>query len=323
MQLNQIEQDIWQIELETPYAVGPVNIYIIIKNNRVMMVDAGVSTYPAWRDFQTALHQLNLTTASIDCLVLTHHHPDHTGFLRYLPTSIDLYGHWRNTPWISHDTHFMRRFQTFFQEQAVKMGVPERYYDKLPTFKGYLSMGGTSELKRTINEGDEIPGFEEWQILYTPGHAQSHISLYRATDGVFMSGDFLLEHISTNALLEPPYNDKEEAPKTFLRYRESLIRCLTLDIRKVLPGHGKPFLYPRSFIEERLHNQDKRFDTLKRYIKEKPQTVFEIGKRMFRFVFFKQMDLVLFEVQGYLEWLAKNNEVTIEMKEGTYYYKSP
>ncbi|GGE37886.1 hydrolase [Pullulanibacillus camelliae] len=322
MNVYQTAPDIWQVELETPFAVGPVNIFLVKKKDKVMVVDAGLSTHETWINFKTALSKLSIDLKAIDCVVLTHHHIDHTGLINFLPSAIPIYGHWRIEPWLQQSSAFIQRYNDYFQRLGEKMGVPQKYVDRLPTMDGYIEYGGRRELTATVDETNTIPNFEEWQILYTPGHAQSHISLYRKTDGVFIGGDLLLEHISSNAILEPPYNDGEKAPRTLLQYRDALQKCLTLGMQTILPGHGQMFNYSDAFIQNRLQNQRKRRDIIARMIQDTPRTTFDIGQEMFRRVFENQVDLVLSEVQGYLDWLvAEKSAVCVEV-DGRLKYRS-
>ena len=53
-----------------------------------------------------------------------------------------------------------------------------------------------------------MPGFT---VIETPGHASTHISLYRESDGILIGGDALISHISSNPILEPPYEGQTES----------------------------------------------------------------------------------------------------------------
>jgi len=315
-----VADGVYCLTVPTPFAVGPVNIFIVVDGNRAMMVDAGPKTEEAWQMLEAGWRELGLNPNRLEAVVLTHHHPDHTGLISYLKNDQPIYGHWRLWPWLTRDVHFAERYRNYFRSLSVRMGVPKEFLNDSPTIDEYLIYGGTGQLHAKLDEGDRIPGFEEWQVFYTPGHAQSHIGLLR-DDGVFIGGDVLLETISSNAILEPPYCDTDAVPYTLLQYRDSLKKCLTLPIRKVLPGHGKAYDFQASLIHHKLQEQEKRRDDILQLIKEGRKTTLEIGMSLFKNRWQRQLDLVLSEVQGHLDWLKVEGLVTVEDVRGAWIYK--
>ncbi|MGV3488980.1 MAG: MBL fold metallo-hydrolase [Tuberibacillus sp.] len=307
------------VTVPTPFAVGPVNIYIVQSGNKTLMIDAGPKTDEAWLELQSAFAELGVDGENLDAIVLTHHHPDHTGLINYLNRDIPLYGHRRLKPWLMHDEEFADRFKNYFRSLSIKMGVPKEFLNRTPAVDDYLKYGGTGHIHTFLDEGARIPGFEEWKAYYTPGHARSHISLLR-DDGVLIAGDVLLEHISSNAIIEPPYDDKDEAPHTLLQYRESLKKCIGLPIKKVLPGHGAAYDFHIELVNQKLREQEKRRDDILHLIKDGKQTALEIGMTMFKHSWRHQLDLVLSEVQGHLDWLRVEGMVRVEEMNGVWKY---
>ena len=317
----QITDGIFSVTVPTPFRVGPVNIFIVMNGDKTMMVDAGPKTEEAWEELKDAFQQIGIRPKDIDVIVLTHHHPDHTGLINYFDKDVPLYGHWRLNPWLSCDPQFMERHKEYFRNLSVLMGVPKEYLDKMPSLDGYLKYGGSGQVHTTLDEGDRIPGFEEWQVVYTPGHAFSHISLLQ-DDGLFIAGDVLLENISSNAILEPSYNDSVDAPHTLLQYRESLRKCLSLPIKRVLPGHGGVYDFKDSLVNSKLQAQEERRNEIYQLIKEGKSTTLEIGMTMFKGVWKHQLDLVLSEVQGHLDWLNTDGLVTFKIINGVRVYRA-
>ncbi|MFC7394776.1 MBL fold metallo-hydrolase [Scopulibacillus cellulosilyticus] len=315
-----VDHGVWQMTLPTPFDIGPVNVYLI-QNDIITLVDAGPKTEEAWLSFNDALKHIGMTPKDIDQIVLTHHHPDHTGLVNYFNQDIPVIAHSRLRPWFEQDEAFMMRYNRYFKALGYQMGVPEIYRKKMSSIEEDLKYASKGILTKAVDEGDTIDGLKDWQVLYTPGHAQSHISLYREKDGLFLAGDLLLEKISSNAILEPPYNDKETPPCSLLQYRESLKRCLKLNISKVCPGHGKVFAQAHELINERLQNQLERRNKVLSYLESGWKTTFDIGKEMFSKAYLTQMDLVLSEIQGYLDWLLQAENIQKIENNGVIYYK--
>jgi glyoxylase-like metal-dependent hydrolase (beta-lactamase superfamily II) len=297
--------DVYQIEVPTPFAIGPVNVYLIKKENQLLLVDAGVNTNEAWETFLHKLEDIGLSQHQITAIFLTHHHPDHTGFVsRY--SDLPLYGHAKLVPWIEKDENFLRRHESHFKAFAVKMGVPESLRTRFPSAESYIKYSGFGRVTQVVHKNEAIPGFEEWDILETLGHAQSHLSLFRKRDGCLIAGDAVLERITSNALMESPYYEGDPVPKPLVQYRETLKKCMNMPIHIILPGHGTPFLFTKNLIARKLRGQERRRAHILTYLSKGLLTTYEIAKALFPDVYLTQLDLVLSEVQGHLDWLEED-----------------
>lgn len=316
-----VAQDIYQITLPTPFLIGPVNVYLICEKDRVTLVDAGPNTDVAWDALVKGLESLSLSPSSIGQIILTHHHPDHTGLVGRFLHRPPVLGHPRCEPWLKRQPDFMKRYNEYFKKMAIKMGVQTNSLEALPTIEEHLVYAGCSELDTRIEEGAMLEGLEEWDVLYTPGHAFSHLVLYRSCDRVLIGGDVLLEHVSSNAILEPPYNDAEKAPRTLMDYRQTMRKLLEIDIEWVLPGHGQPFSHANRLLKERLEKQVERREQVLAMIGETSKTTFMLGQEMFSRVYRNQLDLVLSEIQGYLDWLIVRGEITSFQDKGMAHYQ--
>ncbi len=308
MSVQRIYPDVIGIELSTPFAVGPVNVYLIHKGERLLLVDAGVNTDEAWTEFRADLNALGWSTDAITEIFLTHHHPDHTGLTSRLPNR-PIYAHKKSVPWLERDEAFFTRLDTYFRDRIYELGVPEALMAHFPAPHHYLRFGGEGEVSEVVGAGDYIPGFEEWELVETLGHAQSHLALFRQQDGCFIGGDAILERITSNALMEAPYEEGELAPKPLLQYRETLKKSMTLPIQTVLPGHGHSFPYTKALISRKLRGQERRRANILSLLSRGAASTFQLAKVMFPDVYLSQLDLVLSEVQGHLEWLEQDERI--------------
>ena len=59
-------------------AVG-ARVTVLVEDDKVLLVDAGARL--SWGVILKGLKDINLTPAQIDQVVVTHHHPDHSGGL--------------------------------------------------------------------------------------------------------------------------------------------------------------------------------------------------------------------------------------------------
>ena len=99
-------------------------------------------------------------------------------------------------------------------------------------------------------QGEITVNAETWEILYTPGHARDHISLYNKKRGILLGGDTVLRKVTT--WLGPPESDLEE-------YKVTLEKLLALEgLRIILTSHGSPVTEPQKRIKEILAWREER-----------------------------------------------------------------
>jgi glyoxylase-like metal-dependent hydrolase (beta-lactamase superfamily II) len=297
-----------KIILPTPFQVGDVNAYLI-KTERLTLVDCGVKTEQAWDALQQQLHSLGLTPSDIDQVVLTHHHPDHVGLLDFFPESMVLYGHPLCERWLLRTETFLQEHDEFYQKLFIEFGIPKDFYPYINQLKRTLRYSCNRSLTKMIQEGSIIPGLEDWQIIDTPGHAQSHIVLFREKDGVLIGGDHVLAHISPNPLLEPPINGSSDRPKPLIQYNHSLKKLLNYPIQMVYTGHGEEVYELQELVEKRVKKQHDRAMTVKRFVTDQSLTVFEICQRLFPIVYEKELSLTLSETLGQVDYLVSLGEI--------------
>ena len=105
---------------------------------------------------------------------------------------------------------------------------------RLPKYQGEES--GTLPADRLeplrLKDGDTLPGFEEWEVLHTPGHSWDSCCYYHKESGSLVSGDTLLGSRKKSRLVLPAIYANR------LHFTKTLNRLRTLDIRAVYPGHG-------------------------------------------------------------------------------------
>ncbi|CDQ17852.1 MBL fold metallo-hydrolase [Halobacillus karajensis] len=314
-----LKDTIKQLTLPTPYAVGDVHVYLLI-GHRLTLVDAGVKTEDCWNAFVEQLKGLGYRPEDIDQVILTHHHPDHTGLVERLPNVDTIAGHVKLKPWLERDEEYFDRYESFFQNIYKESGVPDRYLPLLKGIRKTLKWTSKGKLTHALSEGDRLPGHEEWITIETPGHAQSHLSFLREEDGAFIGGDHLLSHISSNPLLEPPYQAGAPRPRPLLQYRHSMEKLLGRTITTVYPGHGKIFNHAHMLIPDRLKKQEQRANKVLAMFNEGALRAYDVCKRLFPKHIENQFGLTMSETIGQLDYLEKIGELTVSYEDGEKLY---
>lgn len=315
-----INETISQLTVPTAFA-GDTHIYLI-KGDTLSLVDAGIKTKEAWEALKFQLKQLGYSPNDIEQIILTHHHPDHTGLIDHFPRVENIGGHPKTDLWIQKNESFFQHYENFFKEYFSSCSVPSHFDDVLKNLRAPLQYAGEGELTVTLHEGDLLPGHGEWQVIDTKGHAQSHLSFYKECDGTFIGGDHLLQHISTNPLLEPPYEAEKERPKPLIQYRANLKKCLSLGISTVLPGHGPLFSNVGEIISSRLGNQEKRADKVHLMLVDQAHTPFQVCQKLYPTHYDKQLELTMSQTIGQLDFLEEQNKVEQFVVEGVIYYQA-
>ncbi|OEH94544.1 MBL fold metallo-hydrolase [Bacillus solimangrovi] len=319
METLQQTKDIHRLTLPTPFTVGPVNVYLV-KGEKLTLIDVGPNTKEAKEALITQLDELGYDLLDIEQVVLTHHHPDHTGLLELFSAHADIVGHRRNEPWISRDEDFINHIISFFKEFLPQQGITGDMEKWIYAFFNNEYLTAPVSLTHIIRDGDEVPGMSGWIAYEAKGHAQSHLVFYRESDGVLLGGDHIIGHISSNPLLEPPYFGETERPRPLLQYNEALRKCLKLDISVVYSGHGKEVRNIAPLLERRFERQKQRAEKVLGYLKEQPMTAFEISKKLFPAVYMSEMMLTMSETIAQLDYLEYEGLLTIDKSDVSWKY---
>ncbi|MFD1039212.1 MBL fold metallo-hydrolase [Virgibacillus byunsanensis] len=314
-----INKKVSQITVPTPFAVGDTHVYLL-EGDMLTLVDAGVKTKEAWEACKTQLKELGYFPSDIEQIILTHHHPDHIGLVDQFPRVESIVAHKHVDLWLTRNEPFFQHYEQFFKDFFIASGVPERFNKILGDLRTPLHFASEGRLTSVISEGDVLPGHEDWQVIETKGHAQSHLSFFRKSDGAFIGGDHLLHHISPNPLLEPPHDGEKERAKPLLQYRDNLQKCANLGIKTVYPGHGDVFTNVEEIIPVRLKKQEERANKVRLLLQEKAQTPFEICQQIFPKHYEKQLELTMSETIGQLDFLEDQVAAGKTIKDGILYY---
>ncbi|WNC12288.1 MBL fold metallo-hydrolase [Brevibacillus brevis] len=309
-----------KLSIPTPFPVGDVNVYLL-KGDRLTLVDTGPNTIDAWDSLRQQLKYLGVTTSDIEQIILTHHHPDHAGLLEFFPVSTEVYGHPLNDRWLSQFDSFLAEQDPFFVQLCKEFGAPVEYPSQLVReIKRDYTYSSNRDLTGHLVTGATPLGQGDWVVLETPGHAQSHISLYREKDGVFIGGDHLLHHISPNPCLEPPLPGETERPQSIFQYNQSLYELLKLPIRLVYAGHGKEIYDTNQRIQDSFLHQQERSSRIMKWLETESLTAFEVCQRLFPHNYQHQLYLSMSETVAQFDYLTVLEGIRV-FKEGSGEYR--
>ncbi|MHA6259565.1 MBL fold metallo-hydrolase [Sporosarcina sp. CAU 1771] len=309
-----------KIIIPTPFAVGDVNSFLL-KGDALSLFDAGPKTPEAYEALKQGLKEVGYTFKDIEQVILTHHHPDHAGWVDAFDNS-SLLGHAYNNHWLTRDEEFFRFHDQFYMERLIEEGVPEKYLQWVSKMKRPLVFIGERPLERELAEGDSLPGHPDWTVFETPGHALSHLVFWNEKTKEMIGGDLVLAKVSSNPLIEPPSNPKEGRSHSLLQYNHSLKRILDLPVEVIYTGHGEEVRNAHALIEERLIQQHDRAMKVLAMIDNGPRTIFELTRELFPVAYKKELGLTLSETIGQVDYLVQEAKVIERKREdGILFYE--
>lgn len=302
------------IKISTPFAVGDVFSYLLI-DQKIVLVDCGHSSDHSRKVLDHTFREHDLAISDVDEIWLTHGHPDHFGMAARLAdrSGSRVLGHSKERANFAgnNDGHL---FRTFFEQHRI----PAKLIDQMVQQLDWLQQYQDPIQPEWIADGAKLPtGKLTFTAKHTPGHAPGHLVFY-SEEGIIFGGDLLLEHISTNALInfDP---DTGRRNKSLLQYRESLqwIRSLNGRIR---PGHGKEIEQISEVADHHLESHKKRYKEVCRLLDDRSQTLFELADLMFPDAIRKgAVFLALSEVVGYLDWGIEKKKITLDKETMQYH----
>ena len=206
--------------------------------------------------------------------------------------------------------------ERFIADSLKLAGVPLEFAaDVLRHFRRLTRFGRNAVTSRYLEEGEiiELSSYHV-RIVPVPGHTPWCIMLYDQEEGIVFTGDFLLNQISPNPLLQRPAKIKE-GYKSLEAYASSLKRAEVMNLKLALPGHGGIIRNPLKRISALLNFINKRKELILMFLrKDHDLTPFDVIRKLFPGLAKEQMFLAVSEVLAYLDVLE--NEGIVRRIEG-------
>lgn len=319
---KEVARGIYQIEIPTPFIVGPVNVYLLEEEN-LTLVDTGPLTEEAWQTLNQGIRDIGYEVKDIQQVVLTHHHIDHCGLLERVrrASGARTFSHPQAVPYVELNEGFMEFHARFFYELYHECDVPEESIIFINQFHNQaMSFSERSQIDGWLKHEKALPHLPDWRVLYTPGHSQSQISLYRADDRVMIAGDHIIKHISSNARIEPPMDQSRNRPLTLVQYRTALEMCADMDIEIIFSGHGEAVTDHRKLILQRLQKNWLRTEKLRGLLLDGEKTTYQLTTLLFPHVYQKELPLALSETLGHIDLLQILHQLEVKQRNGVLYY---
>lgn len=317
-------EGIHMLEIPTPFAVGPVNCYLI-EDDPLTIFDPGPNSGEAIEALVVGLRARGHELADLERIIVTHQHIDHLGL-------VEVVQHASGAEVVCLD--LCRPWMESFQEQSgltdrwasgmlVKHGVGEDVAVALRAVaKAFRGWGSECAVDRTVSEGDTLEFRDrDLEIFHRPGHSSTDTLFWNAQTQTLIAADHLIKHISSNPLLERPPAEGEPRPQELVLYQQSMQKTREMPATLTLSGHGEPIVDHRSLIDERFAMTEKRVGKLFAMLESGgPQTAHELARGTWGNIAVTQAFLTLSEVLGNLDILENAGRVAPAEVDGVIKY---
>jgi glyoxylase-like metal-dependent hydrolase (beta-lactamase superfamily II) len=274
-EITEVAPGVLRLQLQIDFTgLGHVNMYALVDDEGVALVDPGLPGPGTWSQILTRLEAADLRLDQVHTVIVTHSHPDHFGGAGRIAEEAGarLVAHAGfRVPWLVETWPDVIELD----DDGFPLGVPE---PDGSTHGGHVHTGGeppltwqgattwdpaksfmppAAEVERIRSEreaqpesyvapvpthrladGDSIGlAGRDWFGVHTPGHTEDHLCLHDPTHGVLLTGDHVLPSITPH-ISGMGSTDVHDPLDAFL---EALDRVASLDVGIALPAHGHPF----------------------------------------------------------------------------------
>jgi len=309
--VDRLPDGVLHAELPTPFAVGPVNCYLLL-DDPVTLVDPGMLWDDTTATIEGLLAGAGLAITDVAQVVVTHGHPDHFGVAGWVAER-------SGAPVLCGRGEERKLVDGYATTSPVvglvdALGIPPEVRAEFPGFAALVA-----EITHPLDRDDLVlladhervhAGGRELEVHLTPGHAVGHVSLFDADTSTLVSGDHLLPRITPNPLIEPDDQSPLGRRRSLVEYLGSLDRFTDLPAETVLPGHGPAFTDIGHLVATmRAHHARRAEDVLAAVRELGEPTAFELSCHLFpKLEGFAHM-LGISEAIGHLDLLVDEEQV--------------
>jgi glyoxylase-like metal-dependent hydrolase (beta-lactamase superfamily II) len=229
------------------YCLGPqgrtqTNVYFVRSGSSWALIDAG------WAKDGPSIKQAAETVLGADTrptsILLTHFHPDHAGSALQLARiwECPVYVHPDELPLANGDFAAIAKYAGPLDHWIV---VPLMRAMGRRRREAMLARSSLRDVSRPFELNAEVPDLPGWECIPTPGHTPGHVSFFRASDRVLITGDAVVTMklnsvlgllLQRQGLSGPPRYTSWSWPAV----KESVAKLAGLEPTVLAGGHGTP-----------------------------------------------------------------------------------
>jgi glyoxylase-like metal-dependent hydrolase (beta-lactamase superfamily II) len=261
-------------------ALTAVNVYALVHDDGVDLIDAGMAIGPARERLTAALGQLGYGLPDIRNFFITHIHQDHYTLAVELRTTLRgqiTLGDGERANLAAILDVSAGRAEVGFIEMLAAMGAAE-LAGQIRGLLGPRRLDPQAPLQWSepdtwLADGTliDLPG-RTLRAIHTPGHTSGHVVYHDAAAGLLFAGDHVLPHITPSIGFQPVIDRL-----ALDQYLGSLRLMLTLPDTRLLPAHGPVQPSTHARVRQLLEHHETRLAQTLEIAAAGPVTAFAVA----------------------------------------------
>jgi glyoxylase-like metal-dependent hydrolase (beta-lactamase superfamily II) len=291
---------------------------VLIDGDPLTLVDTGLKTPESLAALERGFAEHGLKLSDLEQIVITHPHNDHFGAAAELAR--------RSGARVIGDgaavtAAFPESFRpntemrvSYFEEA----GAPDEVASFWRQRRSNLSDNTEAvEMATGLADGDTVRmGGADWQVVSTPGHAETSISLYQPDARLLIAGDILIGNAGASVTLHA----MPRPGRWLLQIFDSLDRLGALDAERAFPGHGPVIEDAGRVIPVRRQRAAQRLEEVAGMVRERPWSAFQLSTTIYPPPIGTNF-MGLSQSIGYLEALVCQERARSELRGGVREYE--
>ncbi len=318
--ITEIKNNFYRITSRMPYRLRHVHAYLLAHDKNLALFDTGLNTDSALAALEKDLQSVGLDIKNIRQIYLTHVHTDHcsmAGLLQKM-TGAKVY---LSAPAYEEYCHFRKADEavamarSFYARQGMTPAEIEAIIDEFEDIRAIITEFDADD----ILEDKQVCKFgsAQFEVIFTPGHANGHICFFFPEEKCLLAGDHILPYIAPS--LTPNIFDDNYRPLN--TYLESLGKIEKLDCAEIHPGHGNSLSSVNERIAEIRAHHEQRKNFFYGFLNNAPKTARDVAQEIFGkdLPDFEKF-LALNETFVYLQELKAEGKISEKMQDYVFIY---
>jgi glyoxylase-like metal-dependent hydrolase (beta-lactamase superfamily II) len=255
-------------------------IYVLEASEKLFLIDAGWNDEPAWAALQDRFRLTGLDLGAVEGIVVTHHHPDHSGLAGRIQQ--------HSGAWIA-----MHQADCELLEEVAALGDGHIEWElanlrsagaadaDLDAFRVAGSMVAATRPTmpdRRVSDSDRIHcGTRDLVVIPTPGHTPGHMCLGLEDEKIVFVGDHVLSRTTPHVGL---YDYPLASADPLSDYLRSLDLLRGYAGYQILPAHEGVIDDLPGRIREIVRHHASRSEEAYAAMASEPQTLWSVASQM-------------------------------------------
>lgn len=316
-----------RIEMPMHPSIGPVNAYLFTDPD-IVLVDTGPGSPAAWDALTAGLASHGVGPAEIRRVIITHPHHDHfaqAGRIAELGAAQVWIAEIGAPSLLDGATYHALRVAYYTEEFLPGIGLGaaeiERAVEGMHAIYASITPVSVERIVTFASGATLTLGGEPWTVLHTPGHADAQTVFYQPQTKRLLASDMLLPVTPTPVVDAPPVGGVRQP--NLPQFLDSLTQMEALDVAKVYPGHGAPFVDHRALIRSQRQRIVRRKEECLEQIVAGRHTIAALFPAMYGNRDPARAGLAgLWMLVGYVDLLLAEGRITREVVDNVWYFRS-